>query len=197
MPPPSQCCTARCDGVLWPRLWVPAILPSDRGGLLMLRSLAISSLLLAGTVSVASASDVYRWVDDHGGVHYSDQWVPGSELIKSTKPRPNSASSSDTSRRTAESPKYATSSSPTSPGGQSDATQAVKQDVAKVREQQCKEAKDRYEKAIQARRIFKNTGEKNKETGEEERQYLTDEEADALRVKARQDMEDLCGSSAK
>ena len=35
------------------------------------------------------------------------------------------------------------------------AAKAVKEDVAKVRDQQCKEAKDRYEKAIAARRIYK------------------------------------------
>ncbi len=163
----------------------------------MLRSLAISSFLIAGAVSVANASDVYRWVDEHGSVHYSDQWVPGSQLIKSSKPRPSStaSSSNDTSRRTAEYPKL-TSSTP-SPGAERDSAQAMKQDMAKVREQQCKEAKDRYDKAIQARRIFKSTSDKNKETGEQERQYLSDEEADAYRVKARQAVEDFCGSSAK
>src|SRR5262249_35211359 len=61
--------------------------------LIMLRSLAISSFLLMGAVSVAHAADVYRWVDDHGGVHYSDQWVPGSEVIKSSRPRPTNVPS--------------------------------------------------------------------------------------------------------
>src|SRR5882757_8683786 len=67
-----------------------------RGGLLMLRNLAISSLLCAGIVSVAHA-DVFRWVDDHGGVHYSDQWVPGSELIKSTTRPPAAGAANQTS----------------------------------------------------------------------------------------------------
>ena len=49
----------------------------------MLRYLAISTVLSVGAVSAAHA-DVYRWVDDHGGVHYSDQWVAGSEVIKSS-----------------------------------------------------------------------------------------------------------------
>ncbi|HEV7442320.1 MAG TPA: DUF4124 domain-containing protein, partial [Steroidobacteraceae bacterium] len=59
----------------------------------MLRTLAISSLLFVGGVSVANAVDVFRWVDDHGGVHYSDQWVPGSEVIRSTRPHPVNTSS--------------------------------------------------------------------------------------------------------
>jgi hypothetical protein len=64
-----------------------------------------------------------------------------------------------------------------------------------MREQQCKEAKDRYDKAIQARRIFKQgESDKAKDTDRpDDRQYLSDEEADAYRVKARQEMQELCG----
>jgi Domain of unknown function (DUF4124) len=156
----------------------------------MLRSLAISSLLFTGVICVAHA-DVFRWVDDHGSVHYSDQWVPGSELIKTTKPRPPS-SSSDTQR--AEYPKQATSSTQLA----QDNVKAVKQDVAKVREQQCKAAKDRYDKAIQARRIYKMpaAGGTAKDGQEPDREYLSDEEADAYRMKVRQEVQDFCGPSA-
>ena len=158
----------------------------------MLRTLAISSLLFVGGVSVANAVDVFRWVDDHGGVHYSDQWVPGSEVIKSTRPHPVSTSS-QSPRPTSGTQKT------TSPAGQSSQTaeKAVKQDMAKMREQQCKDAKDRYDKAIVARRIYKTAGGEKAKDGNEERQYLSDDEADAYRVKARQEMQDACGNSAK
>jgi Domain of unknown function (DUF4124) len=155
----------------------------------MLRILAISYLSFAGAVSVAYA-DVFRWVDDHGGVHYSDQWVPGSEVIKSARPHP---ASSDSPRPTSDTQKTARAAA--GPSTQT-AEKAVKQDVAKIREQQCKDAKDRYEKAIQARRIYKAAGgDKSKDT--EDRQYLSDDEADAYRLKARQDMQDTCGNSTK
>jgi hypothetical protein len=157
----------------------------------MLRNLAIGTLLFAGTVSLAQA-DVFRWVDDHGGVHYSDQWVPGSEVIKSA-PRPRSSASETPSRTTYNAPK------PSDPPSQDSAAKAVKQDVAKVREQQCKDAKDRYDKAIQARRIYKPSpgGDKSKDSDRpDDRQYLSEEEADAYRVRARQDVQDLCGTSA-
>lgn len=162
----------------------------------MLRTLALSTFLFAGGVSVAGAADVFRWVDDHGGVHYSDQWVPGSEVIKSTKPHPAVTDSNGPSR---------TSSAPKAGGDRTagqDAQQnasAVKQDVAKMREQQCKESKERYDKAVQARRIYKpSEGSKGKDTDRpDDRQYLSDEEADAYRVKARQEMQDFCGKSAK
>jgi uncharacterized protein DUF4124 len=157
----------------------------------MLRNLAISTVLCVGAVSVAHA-DVYRWVDDHGGVHYSDQWVPGSETIKSSPKPPGSSGSS--SRATYSAPRSASA-----PMSQDNAAKAVKDDVSKIRDQQCKEAKDRYEKAIQARRIYKTPGPSDKAPpakdvdGGEQRQYLSDEEADAYRVKARQEVQDLCG----
>src|SRR3977135_1004776 len=162
----------------------------------MLRTLAISSLLFAGGVSVANAVDVFRWVDEHGGVHYSDQWVPGSEVIKSTRLR-SSTANSDTARPTSSAPKASRDRAPGQTTEQN--TKAVKQDVAKMREQQCKEAKDRYDKAIQARRSYKpSQGDKSKDTDRpDDRQYLSEEEADAYRVKAQQDVQDLCGKSAK
>ena len=157
----------------------------------MLRNLAISTLLFAGVVSVAHA-DVFRWVDDHGGVHYSDQWVPGSEVIKGSSPKPRSGS--DTSHTSYTAPKI------NAPATQDNAAKAVKEDVAKVREQQCKDAKDRYDKAIQARRIYKpgpTSSDKSKDADRpDDRQYLSEEEADAYRVKARQDVQDFCGASA-
>jgi hypothetical protein len=156
----------------------------------MLRSLAISVLVLAGTSTVAFA-DVYRFVDEHGGVHYTDQWVPGSELIKSTKPRQASITADSSHSSSATQPKSGV------PGDRSaeqlaenHAAQAVKQDVAKTREQQCKEAKDRYDQSIVARRMYKTTK-------DGEREYVSDEEADALRVKYRTAMDEVCGGSSK
>jgi hypothetical protein len=163
----------------------------------MLRTLAISSLLFVGGVSVASAADVFRWVDDHGGVHYSDQWVPGSEVIRSTRPHPVNTSS-DSPRPVSDTQKTANNHM-AGQSSQQATEKAVKQDVAKIREQQCKDAKERYEKAIQARRIYKpSQDDKSKDTDRpDDRQYLSENEADAYRVKARQDVQDLCGSSAK
>jgi len=96
----------------------------------MLRNLAISTLLCAGVVSVAQA-DVFRWVDDHGGVHYSDQWVPGSEVIKSSSPKPRGASGHV-------GPHDLQRSQVNGPPSQDTAAKAVKQDLAKVREQHAK-----------------------------------------------------------
>jgi len=157
----------------------------------MLRNLAISAVLSVGAISVAHA-DVFRWVDDHGGVHYSDQWVPGSEVIKSSPKSPGGGGGSYAATHSTSPAPRSSSSSPS----QESAVKDVKADLAKVRDQQCKEAKDRYEKAIQARRIYKSPAPGDKAAAKDtpdDRQYLSDEEADAYRVKARQDVNDLCG----
>ena len=155
----------------------------------MLRTTIVTTLIAAGICGVAHA-DVYRWVDDKGEPHYSDRWVPGSELIKSDKPRPQNADSS-ASRPVA--PQYQTPA-----GAQHAAAQqadranaeAVKQDVAKTKDVQCKQAKDRYQKAIDARRISKPA-----QPGDTDRVYMSDAEADAYRTQARSDVTLACGSA--
>jgi Domain of unknown function (DUF4124) len=148
----------------------------------MLRPVIVTALIAAGISGVAHA-DVYRWVDDKGEAHYSDRWVPGSELIKSDKPHPqmpNSASSTPTP--VAQHPVV-----PTAADRAND--EAVKQDVAKVKASQCKQAKDRYQQAIDARRIAKPS-----QPGDTDKVFMSDAETDAYRAQARSDVTLACGS---
>jgi hypothetical protein len=152
----------------------------------MLRPVIVTALIAAGLCGVANA-DVYRWVGDKGEPHYSDRWVPGSQLIKSDKPHPqtpNSASSAPI-------PTAAASARPVIPSAADRANEdAVKQDVAKTREAQCKQAKDRYQKAIEARRIAKPT-----QPGDTDKVYMSDAETDAYRAQARSDVTLACGTA--
>lgn len=153
----------------------------------MFRMLVVFAALL-GAQAIARA-DVYRWVDAQGRVQYSDRWVPGSELVKVDKSRQNP--DANAARQTAEQSKLAASN--VQIADQQAATvnsQAVQQDVAKVREEQCKKATERYEKSIQARRIFK-------EDKDGQKVYISDAEADAYRVQTRTDMQAACGTEAK
>jgi hypothetical protein len=151
----------------------------------MLRPIAVTALIAACICGVARA-DVYRWVDEHGEPHYSDRWVPGSELIKTSKPRPTAPDSSAPQTR---SPIAAASQNASVKLQQQLAEQAVKQDVAKTREAQCKEAKERYQKAIEARRLYKPAKE-----GDTDRVFMSDAETDAYRLQARNDVTTACGS---
>jgi hypothetical protein len=150
----------------------------------MLRTVSVALILAVGAGLAHADSDIYRWKDAQGVYHYSDQWVPGSELIKSSSKQQVPTPSAD-SRSASDSDSLPADAPPTS-----EATQAVKDDLAKVRSQQCKEAKDAYEKAIVARRIVKSDKDGQKE-------YLSDADADAYRVKVRTEMDAVCGTSTK
>ena len=138
----------------------------------MLRFVPITALILAGACTLARA-DVFRWVDPQGVVHYSDEWMPGSEVIKTTV-KPHSESSAANNRVGDQLNDPANS-------------RAVQQDVAKAHDTQCSWAKDRYVKAIASRRVYK-------EGKDGERQYMTDADADSYREQARKDVQQACGS---
>jgi hypothetical protein len=149
----------------------------------MLRLVPITALILVGTFSVARA-DVFRWVDEHGEPHYSDQWVPGSTVIKTSKAKPGS----DTLNRSPDQKNLLASSNKLSEQ-LDDAANArgVQEDLAKTRAAKCKAAQDRYMKAIENNRVYKSTK-------DGEREYLSDAELDAYRETARKDVQGLCGS---
>ena len=65
--------------------------------------------------------------------------------------------------------------------------QAVQDDEAKARAARCTQDREQYQKLIDSRRIF--TTDKNGE-----RHYLSDADADAARLRARQAMDADCGS---
>ena len=150
----------------------------------MLRPVIVTALIAAGICGVAHA-DVYRWVDEKGEPHYSDRWVQGSELIKADKPHPQVPNSAPSAQTPAASQRPATPSATDRVN-----EEAVKQDVAKTRDVQCKQAKDRYQKAIEARRISKPS-----QPGDTDRVYMSDAETDAYRAQARSDVTLACGTA--
>ena len=155
----------------------------------MLRSLTLTTLIVASLGSVAHA-DVYRWTDEKGEAHYSDRWVPGSELIKSSKPRPTMDSPPPSAAAQSKAPVANANQAAADAKQQAAAAAAVKQDVAKTKEAQCKTAKEHYQQAIDSRRIYKPS----KDGKDQDRVYMTDAETDAYRLKARNDVILTCGS---
>jgi len=146
----------------------------------MFRILAIAATLI-GVVATAHA-DVYRWTDAEGRAQYSDKWVPGSVLVKTDKnhvaPSPQPAAATDSSKVAASNGNAANTQA------QQQIAQTVKQDVAKTREQQCKDATAAYDKAIQSRRMFRE------ENGQ--RVYVSDAEADAYRAELLKARNETC-----
>ena len=149
-----------------------------------MRRIAYTALILVGAAALAQA-DVYRWTDEKGRVHYTDRWVPGSELVKVDQSRESAQDAA--ARRAAEQNKLSTSNDILAARKAPEtASQAVKQDVAKARNEQCTKAKEEYEKSIPARRLYT-------EGKDGEREYLSDAEADEARVQARARMKEACG----
>ncbi len=62
---------------------------------------------------------------------------------------------------------------------------AVQKDVATARAEQCKAAKEKYEKSVEARRMYR-VGKNG------EREYFTDAEVDEARLSAKRDMDAAC-----
>ena len=150
----------------------------------MLRRLSVSALIIAGAFTLARA-DVYRWVDDRGQSHYSDQWMPGSEVIKTSKTRPpgteSAARSADQRGLTASNNRIAAQL------GDQDNSRAVQQDVASRHAALCKTSKESYMRAVTSRRVYK-------EGANGERSYMSDADADAYREQLRKQGQDYCGS---
>jgi hypothetical protein len=142
---------------------------------------AVALSLMA--ISANVRADVWKWVDTSGQAQYSDRWVPGAQLIKSDHPHESAPGATDSQKSlTSMNDRAATQLS------EQNAAAAVRQDVASARTEQCKQAKERYDKMIEARRIFR--------PGKDgEREYLSDAEADQMRVQARMDMQLACGSA--
>jgi hypothetical protein len=149
---------------------------------MLLRRLSVSALIIAGAFTLARA-DVYRWVDERGQSHYSDQWMPGSEVIKTSKPtRADSAArGADQRSLTASNNRIAAQL------GDQDNSRAVQQDVASRHAALCKQSKESYQRAITSRRVYK-------EQADGERSYLSDADADAYREQLRKQVQDYCGS---
>jgi Skp family chaperone for outer membrane proteins len=146
--------------------------------------------ILALTAATAAQADVYRFVDAQGRIQYTDRWIPGSELIKSSDHNRASNAAAAQARATEQNKLAVSNDRIAAQQAQTAATTAIRQEVAAARNEQCKTAKDKYEKAIQARRLYK--------TGKDgERQYLTDQESDEARLAARVEMQSACGTDKK
>lgn len=144
--------------------------------------LATSMVVLLGAIGAARADTVYEWTDARGEAHYTDQWVPGAKLIRTdTAHRANASSAVQAIQSESKAASAALQQ-------QQDA-QAVQQDEAKARAARCTQEKAEYQKLIESRRIYKTD-----KSGE--RQYLSDADVEAARLKARQVMQADCGSGS-
>lgn len=149
-----------------------------------------SLTVLAVGLAVAAATpitqaDVYKWVDAQGRVHYTDRPVPGAERVSTTTRLP--ASDAAVAAAAAEREKLkATQTQVQAQQAQVTTQQAVQQDVASARAEQCRAAREKYDRAVRARRMFRTNA-------NGEREWLSDTAANAERVTAKTELDQACG----
>jgi hypothetical protein len=152
-----------------------------------MRHLTALALALA-LLSTASAADIYC---NNQGKDCSDKPTPGAVLVH--------ISASNYGSNTLSTPAQASASDRSAGNGSADSAnsrlnaersaQAVQKDVTTARATQCKDAQDKYQKSVEARRVYR--------VGKDgEREYLSDNEADQMRLNARLEMEQACGKSS-
>lgn len=135
------------------------------------------------TASALATGEIYRWKDDNGTWHYSDQPHPGAELVRRAT---NATEDASPVVAPAPTPAALTSDDASSLPVSREVASEVRQEAASAKAEQCKKAQDAYQKAVQARRIYK-TDEKGN------RVYFSDAEIDAARLQARAARDLACG----
>ena len=165
-----------------------------RTGAVTAQRLALAVLLAAASLWLASpttASAVYKWVDPQGHVHYSDRPPPPEGKLLSIEDAPRSRPMTDRAANSsgpASSPPPAAAARPPTAAAQAQLKDAVANDVANTREQQCKQARERYDNYLRSRRLFK-------EGPDKERVYLSDAEIDTARVNAKRELDEFCADA--
>jgi hypothetical protein len=157
------------------------------------RALALTALVVLGSLALPAAAAVYKWVDPQGVIHYSDLPPPpeGKLLSVDTSAQHTSTARTSESPRPAQMPaaaamKQATTGPAASPEAAARLKQTVDNDVSSARADQCKQAQDKYQSYVKSRRLYK-TGPNG------ERIYLTDQELETERLNAKHDVDEFCG----
>ena len=144
-------------------------------------SLVIAALCASGAVG---AGDIYC---NNQGRDCSDRPSPNATVVHiNSTPSSASSDSAPTPDAGAKPPVDANADARLK---DYETRKTVQKDVAAVRAGQCKEAQDKYQKAVAARRVYRLN-----KAGE--REYLSDADMEQARVSAKEEVDRSCGASA-
>jgi hypothetical protein len=148
--------------------------------------------LIAGAFVAASADEVavYKWIDVEGRIHYSDRPPPPDGKLISVETTAYARAHLGLIERPSAPPPgpapNAAKQPAAGPGANSpELKRAVEEDVATARAEQCKQAKDTYQRYIQSRRLIRKGP-------DGEQIYLSDAEMDTERVNAKRAADEAC-----
>jgi hypothetical protein len=141
--------------------------------------------------AATAGATIYKWVDGTGKVQYGDRPPDGvhAEVVYYSNNHRIERAATSTSNAANSSVVPRTSITSANERLADEKTRkAIQDDVEASRSKQCTEARERYQKYITSRRMFK-------EGKNGEREYLSDQEIEAERLNAKRDVDSVCNSS--
>jgi Domain of unknown function (DUF4124) len=138
-------------------------------------------LLLLGSELPAVAQEVYRSVDAQGQVVYSDRGT--TKNAPKTALHVEEGDAAEAARLVKQ--QQALNAQDAQRAKQQAADQKVRDAADRKREEACKSARTEYYRVMDARRLYQRDGDGN-------RAYYSDDEADAMREKAKKTMDAAC-----
>jgi len=150
------------------------------------RAIAFVMMLAVSAAGMAFASNIYKWTDEQGNVHYGDRPTgDASEERLAISSRPTDPSKVQTRVQAAyearAAAKKAAASEPAGPSSEELQAQALE------RQEKCATYKARLQKFLTSHRLYKED-----ENGE--RVYLDEDETLAARERVRNQVEEYCNS---
>jgi hypothetical protein len=143
---------------------------------------ALAAIAALAAFGVATAGDIYC---NNQGKECSDRPSPGAVVIRQT-PVSGQLQAQGQVASASERPQSPVDAAANDRLREQARAAAVQKDVSAARTEQCKAATDKYQKSVEARRMYRM----NKDG---EREYFSDQETDAARLSARNEMEQACG----
>lgn len=136
-------------------------------------------------VSIASASEIYKWTDDQGNIHYTDKpdHQPSERLFIASRPTDNASVQAQIQTRRDRQAAAAAAAAAAPKGPTLDEIQAR----ARERAENCSKYEERLTRFSQSRHLYR-------EDKNGERVYLGETETQAAREKVRQQVEENCHS---
>jgi hypothetical protein len=151
----------------------------------MLKSLFILTLTTATMVAGTAAADVYRYKDEKGNIQYTDKppELPAERL--NVKSQRTDVVAVQERTQAEQKQRAATAQQQQQNRAQAADQQEAAELSAKDKAERCVKARERYDSYMNSQRLYE-------QGADGERRYLSSEELDAARARAKTSMDDLC-----
>ena len=155
------------------------------------RSLAVMTAAITcvlGFTHLASAGDVYKYVDERGVTMYTDKPFPGAVKVSSGYQRPPDVAARNQAAAQAATASQLAASNQRIADSQTNQRLAstVAKDLEATRSERCKKAREAYDISISARRLHRDLPDGT-------RVYLSDDELAKQRLDAAKTVDAICG----